>query len=121
MHIDADSLKGAVSSILLVWIFIKQWTDAISSAIKPVIIQVEQMAVDGVITKPERRILAASLLKSFEAQGKIKLNLISRFIVSKLIDRIAQSLPDFTISQEVAKAAVEAVSQIRESGSRNMA
>ncbi len=121
MNIQADSLKGALSAILLAWIFINRWFRSISAILQPVIIQAEQMALDGVITKPERRILAQTLLKSFEDQGKIKLNFITRFIVSKILDRIAQSLPDFTLSQDVAKAAADAVVQIRDAGSGKMA
>ena len=85
------------------WFFVKRWMDEISKIVEPLIKEVEKMALDGVIDKKERRVLVMKAISLLEQQGKIKLNFLSRMIISIIVDKIAKRLPDFKISTE-AKA-----------------
>jgi hypothetical protein len=93
-------IQAIISSILVAWYYIKKWTDKISKVIEPLIIEAEKLAQDGMIDKADRKKLVLSAIDNLEKQGKIKLNFITRFIVSKIVDKIAGKLPDFKISQE---------------------
>lgn len=95
-------------AIITVWLFIKRWTNNLSKILQPIIETVEEMARDGVIDKNERKILVMKAIGLLEQQGTIKLNFITRRIISVIVDHIAGKLPDFKISAEVKKLISEA-------------
>lgn len=82
----------------MVWLFIKRWTDKLSKVITPLVTEIEKMAIDGVIDKAERKTLAVKAIALLEQQGTIKLNIITRFVAHRIVNRIASRLPDFKIS-----------------------
>lgn len=99
-------LELSITGILAAWYLIKRWTDEISKIVEPLITEAEKLAQDGTIDKADRKKLVMLAITNLEKDGKIKLNLITRFIISKVIDKIAAKLPDFTISanaQELLK------------------
>jgi hypothetical protein len=98
-----------VGSVLLVtWLFIKRWIDNISTIIEPLAKEVEAMAHDGLIDKAERKQLVMKAVSLLEAQGKLKLNFITRFVVDKIADDIARNLPDFKVSAEAKQLIAQA-------------
>ncbi len=96
-------LQLSITGILAVWYFLRRWYNGISSIIEPLIIEVENRALDGVIDKADRKGLVMKAIALLEEQKKIKLNLLSRLIISKVVDKIAEKLPDFKVSQDAAK------------------
>lgn len=96
----AETLTGAVSAAIAVWFFIAKWFGAASKIVEPLIKEAEKMAIDGKIDKAERKALVMKAVALLEQDGKIKLNFITRFILSRVVDAVAKRLPDFTISQQ---------------------
>lgn len=92
-----------IPTLIIIWAFIKRWFDQLSKVIEPLIAEVEKMAQDGKIDKAERKSLVMRAISILEAQGKIKLNFISRIVVSKIVDIIASKMPDFKITSEATK------------------
>ena len=93
-------LQLTIGGILTVWYFIKRWTNEISKVIEPLIGEAEKLAQDGLIDKNDRKKLVMLAIATLEKQGKIKLNIITRWVISIIINKIASKLPDFKISQE---------------------
>ena len=96
MHIEYAAYIG---TICLIWARAVKWYNIIAKILTPIIKAAEQMSKDGKVEKNERKKLVMMAIDSLQVEGKIKLNLITRVIVSKVVDRIAEKLPDFTISQ----------------------
>jgi len=88
------------AALLVLWLFIKKWVNNISKIVGPLIEEVELMAQDSQIDKADRKAIVMKAIALLEAQKSLKLNFISRFIVSKVVDRIAGKLPDYNISQD---------------------
>ena len=93
--------SAVIGGLIAGWFFVKRWTDELSKILQPLCEEAEKLALDGVIDRKDRKILVQKGLKALEANGKIKLNLFSRIIVSFLINKVAEKLPDFKVSQEV--------------------
>lgn len=98
-----------ISSILTAWYFVKRWINEISKVLEPLIEEAEKLAQDGLIDKNDRKKLVMLAIITLEKQGKVKLNFISRWIISIVINKIAGKLPDFTISKEARELIIEAV------------
>jgi len=91
---------------IVVWC-VDKWR-GISPVLAPVIAQVESAALDGVITKDERKRLAWTCVSLLEERNAIRLNWLTRKIVNILIDRIAGRLPDYKASQEARQLIADA-------------
>lgn len=92
----------SIVGIIGAWYVIKkQWEDVCRIA-EPVVKMFEQQALDGVIDKADRKALAMETIRCLEADGKIKLNFISRMILSKVVDAVANKLPNFIVAKNVA-------------------
>lgn len=83
------------------WLTLNRWIATWSKILQPIVESAENMAKDGIIDKADRKALALQALAILEKQGKVKLNIISRWVVGRLIDDLARNLPDYKISQEV--------------------
>ncbi len=92
MKIQIAAVLGALATS---WFFLKKWTDRISKIIEPVIIEKERLALDGEIDKYDRKKLVMLAISKFEEDGILKLNFITRWAISKLVDRIAEKLMSF--------------------------
>jgi len=86
------AILGSISAALVV---IARWTDKISKIVEPVVKEAENLALDGKITKADRKKIALKLLSELESQGTIKLNFLSRMVINIIIDIVARKLPDF--------------------------
>lgn len=91
---------AVIGGLMAGWFFVKKWTDELSKVLQPLCEEAEKLAIDGIIDKADRKILVKKSIKTLEINGKIKLNFFSKLIVSFLIDKVAEKLPDFKVSQE---------------------
>lgn len=90
----------SVTGLIAAWFLIKKWLGEISKVVEPLCKEVEKMAIDGVIDKADRKALVMKAITLLEENKKIKLRFITRLIISKVVDKIASKLPDFTITKE---------------------
>jgi len=95
----------SIVGILGAWYVIKKKWEYLCRIAEPVVKKYEQQALDGVIDKADRKELAMEFIKSLEADGKLKLNFITRRILSLVVDKVADKLPNFVVSQEVVTTA----------------
>ena len=95
---ETVSLVGVIA---FVW-RVKTWWDTLVPIIRPLVIDAENRAKDGVIDKEDRKQLVLTLLRSCEAQGAVKLNPLTRWLAGIVIDRIAKKLPDFSLNEKVS-------------------
>ncbi len=84
-------------SVSAIWAAVKLFYKKYEPMIEPMVEEAEKAALDGTITADERKKIVMAGINAAEKEGKIKLNWISRFIISRLVDKIAQSLPDFKV------------------------
>ncbi len=101
-----------IGTVLVVWNRLMVLWNALVKISEPIVKEVEQRAKDGKIDRADRKAIALLAVARLEAEGKIKLNFLSRRIISIVIDHVAQKLPDFVISQ----GAVEIVTKAKEAG-----
>jgi len=92
-------ITGIIATVGIVYAWIKAKIKKWKPIIEPMIKEAEQRAMDGVIDKADRKAIVMEGIKSLEANGTIKLNFITRLIVSKVVDRLAEKLPDFKINK----------------------
>lgn len=93
----------SVVGIIGAWYLIKKRWDDLCRIAEPVVKKYEQQALDGVIDKEDRKALAMEAIKCLEADGKIKLNFISRMILNKVVDLVAGKLPNFIVSNAITE------------------
>jgi hypothetical protein len=65
--------------------------------IKELIQKAEEAAKDGIINKAERKDMAMRLINAVLKAKNIQLNALQRFILNKVVDKIAEALPDFKL------------------------
>jgi len=92
--------------VIVVW-GVDKWAK-ISPVVTPLIAEAEQMAQDGIIDKADRKRIVTLALSLVEAKGYIRLNWFTRRIAGIIIDRIADKLPSYKVSQQ-AKEIIAAV------------
>ena len=102
-----DQVKAAAAAVIAAWgaiqivlISVKGWLQRWTKILAPLIQEAEKRALDGSWDPADRKALVLTGLKILEQEGKIKLNTFSRFVAGKLADKIANGLPNFTISKE---------------------
>lgn len=91
---------------------IDKW-QKISPTIQPIIKEVEKAAADGLITREERKQIALVAIDNAEKSGTIKLNFISRWIIGKIVDKVAQKLPDIDVSRQAPGLVANAIKQVK--------
>jgi len=96
-----------VGTAFVVWNRILVFWEGLVKIVRPIVEQVEQRAKDGLIDKNDRKEIVLTAIKQLETDKTIKLNFLSRKIISVVVDHVAQKLPDFVI----AKGAVEIVTK----------
>jgi len=89
-----------IPALLAAWYFIKRWIDKISKVVEPLVGEAEKLAQDGKIDKDDRKKLVMLAIANAEKDGKIKLNFLQRLVISKIVDMIAQKLPDIQVSKD---------------------
>ena len=97
MKIDLTQISSFFVSVSAAWAAIKLFYKKYEPMIQPMVEESEKAALDGVITADERKAIVMAGVSAAEKEGKIKLNWLSRFIISRLVDKLAQKLPDFKV------------------------
>jgi len=98
MHIEYAAYIGTAC---VIWGRAVKWYTRVAKVVTPIIQAAEEMSKDGKVDKADRKKLVMMAIEGIAAEsGKIKLNFITRIIVSKIVDRIAEKLPDFRISSQ---------------------
>jgi hypothetical protein len=85
----------------------------ISPTIQPIIDKVEKAAADGIITREERKQIAMVAIANAEKSGAIKLNFISRWIIDRIVDKVAQKLPDIDVSIQAPLLVANAIKEVK--------
>lgn len=96
-----DTWYAVFGAIGAVWFFLNKWFKKLEKIIEPVVREAEQMALDGVIDKADRKAIAMKLLSELEKQEIIKLSFLSRFFVRIIINIVVRKLPDFNVAKEL--------------------
>jgi hypothetical protein len=96
---NVSEVTGSISGLAIITA-IKLWYNKIKPIITPMIKEAENDAKDGIIDKADRKHIVMVGIKEAEKNGYIKLNIISRFFISKVVDFIATRLPDFETDKE---------------------
>jgi len=99
---NATAVKwaGIITALLAAYYNVRFWLNKISRIMGPIIKDVEERAKDHIIDKADRKQIALNEVARLEADGTLKLDFVSRFIVSKIINKIAEGLPDFRFNDE---------------------
>jgi len=98
----------ARARVIVAW-GVDKWAK-ISPVVTPLIQEAEKMAQDGVIDKADRKRIVTLALFLVEGKGYIRLNWFTRRIAGIIIDRIADKLPSYKVSQQ-SKEIMAAVRQ----------
>ncbi len=109
---DFGTILGILSSVGAYLYSKKKLWDYLVKIVTPLVMAAEQMAQDGVIDRAERNKLVMMTINKLVADKKIKLNIITRFLVKRVVSYIAKKLPDFKISKE----AKELVAKVKKYG-----
>ena len=107
-------ISAIIGGIMAFWFSAKKVYDELAKILTPLIVEVEQLAKDGLIDRADRKNIVMEAIKILEAQGRIKLNPITRFLLSIAIDKIAKKLPDIKVSgvaSEIIKIATATVTK----------
>ena len=100
-----------ILSVVWGWIKGKKETwEKVAKIVQPLMIEVERLALDGVIDKADRKVLVLKAVALLEADGTIKLNFITRWMLNRVIDSLSKKIPDFNVSKN-AKEIIEAVNK----------
>jgi alkyl hydroperoxide reductase subunit AhpC len=86
----------------------------LSPMIQPIIQDVEKAyANDGKIIADERKMIAMNAIADAEKKGLIKLNWLTRWVIGRVVDKVAQKLPDIEVSKESAKLVADAIARVK--------
>lgn len=92
-----DSIAAFTVSIGTFWAAAKVWIAKIKPYIVPLINGAEEeykkAMEDGIVTSAEKKAMVMAGIAELEKDGKIKLNFITRWLIGKVVDKIAQKLP----------------------------
>jgi len=89
-----------IPAVLAAWWLVKKWIDGFSKIIEPLVVEIEARAKDNLIDKSDRKAILMKAIHILELQNRIKLNFLTRWIVSIVADKIAQKLPDFKVAKD---------------------
>ena len=98
--------------LVLAYIFCKNWYAKLEPILIPLIKDVEERAAKGTINLNDRKAILMEGLDIAQQQKILKLNFVERIIVSKIVDIIAQKLPDITVSQNASSIIDKAVTNL---------
>lgn len=99
MRIDVQQIISVISMIFAYFYSKKTIWEEVVKIVTPLITLSEEMALDGIIDKSERKQLVLEAVKILESEGKIKINWIMRLVINWAIESIVKRLPDFKVVQ----------------------
>jgi len=85
----------------------------LSPMVQPIIKNVEKAAADGLITREERKEIAMVAISGAEKTGAIKLNFITRWVIEKIVDKVAEKLPDIDVTKQAPALVADAIQQVK--------
>ena len=95
------NITEIIGTCATVYYFLLRWYNRLKPILSPVVHEIEKMAIDGVIDKADRKQIALDTVKDLQDGGVIKLNWLEKLVIPIMIDRIADKLPNFRITQMV--------------------
>ena len=98
MHI---TLKEVLATAAVLWAGLQVWWAKFAPVIEPIVREIEADCLAGEITKDQRKQIAMDTIDAFQKNGTIKLSWIQKLVLSKVVDIIADRLPNFKVSQSV--------------------
>lgn len=98
VNINAGQIISIVSTIFAYFYSKRAIWEEVLKIVTPLIAASEEMALDGVIDKSERKKLVLEALRILEENGKIKLNWITRLIINRAIESVVKRMPDFKVA-----------------------
>lgn len=94
-------LMAVLATLGALWAKAKVIYKKLEPLLKGFIEEAEERAKDGTIDKSDRKALAMRLIEDAQKNGDLrKFGFLERLIISKIIDIIAQKLPDFTFNKK---------------------
>lgn len=90
-----EKLYSLIPILIAIYWKVSVWIKKFSPIVEAIVEDMEERARDGIISKDDRKALATKFINIILEEKNIKLNFISRKILDILVDKIAQSLPDF--------------------------
>lgn len=100
MVIDLVKISALFATIGAVWLKAKAIYKHLAPLLEGFIKDAEQRAKDGLIDKKDRKELAMYLITKAQEQGKLRqFGFIEKMVMSKVIDIIAEKLPDFRFTK----------------------
>ena len=103
------SVAIARIKVVLGWIG-QKWTQIAPIAL-PLIVEAERLATDGKIDRADRKQLVMKGLQAAQDKGLMKLNWIEKMLLPLAVDKIAEALPDITISQQAQAILADIISK----------
>lgn len=107
MHVDLNTVSVFLASTSVFFTAVAAvvrrmiaFVVEITPHLKPVIEDAEKRARDRLIDLADRKAIAMNGVRALEKSGKLRLNPITRFVVSKVVDDVARLLPDFKFNDE---------------------
>lgn len=89
-------IAGLFAAVMTAVAWVKSYYEKVKPILEPMIKQAEAdyiaMIADGKVDKDERKQFVMNQIAVLEKEGKIKLNPIKRWLISKSIDYIAKKL-----------------------------
>lgn len=96
MIIDIVKISAVFTAIGAIWLKVKIIYKELSPLLEKFIKEAEEKAKDGTIDKKDRKELAMFLISEAQQLGKLrKFNFLEKLVVTKVVDWVAQKLPDF--------------------------
>jgi len=104
MIIDIVKISAVFTAIGAIWLKIKAVYKELYPLLEKFIKEAEAKAKDGTIDKKDRKELAMFLISEAQQLGKLrKFNFLEKLVVTKVVDWLAQRLPDFQFNAGVKK------------------
>ena len=110
MHLNWNAVWAF---LVVVYYFCKKWYAKLEPVLYPLIKDVEQRAIDKKIDLSDRKAILMQGLAIAQQRGLIKLNFLEKMIISKIVDIIAEKLPDIQINENASSIINQAINLIQ--------
>lgn len=95
INIDPKAIAAGCLTAGLIFRKVMAFVSHMAVVLQPTVQDAENRAKDHLIDRADRKAIAMNGVRDLENAGVIKLNFVTRFVVSKVVDDVAQMLPDF--------------------------
>lgn len=102
MSINLTQASSFLTSVAAFITAVKLFYNKYEPIVRPLIEAAEEEykkdIADGKIDVIDRKAIVMAGVAKAEANGTIKLNVVSRWVLGKVVDKIAEALPDIVVS-----------------------